>query len=1003
MPQFIQKPKECQGCPLEDIGEGFILPEGNGSTPLLLTGESPGYNEILEGLPFRPSAQAGSILHRVIREKAKHTRGQLTFNNLCMCRPPQDHLLGMGWEYEAVNHCKVHFDRVVNKFKPKVILALGAVPFKHLTGLEGHNLNINMVRGYVFASSRYPSTLVVPTFHPSYIRRGNAHLMGILLFDYLKAFGIAQGTSPEFIMNPMEDKSLKYILSPSYEAAVGLWQHLKGNPLTLVSIDIETKESIGKEEDEIDDYGEYIKQVQLSIAPSSGIAFPWEEPFISIFKKIMSLPNPKVGHNFWDFDRPILQKAGVVINGRVDDTMWMMHHYQSDIPIGLQATASYFNFPFPWKHLSGQSLAFYGIADTDAPLRIMEHLPKRLKDRDLWRGYEELVYKVKPILIKTQDRGYPVNQKKQEVFKEAIHLRKGEIEGELKERVSSQFNRYHPEEGYKNVPADLKVQLILAATKMGVGVETLFTNPLEEVAEGAGLGVVGFKQGSCGFCRQNGEIKGSDGVFMVCPACQGRGFRTVRRYCKVIPFNPNSPPQVSDLIKYKKHEKIAAKLAINIAKESRSKIDLHDFEDEEKDLSTSKGVLKGLAIKTGDKVYSLMVEYRELTKMEGSFLGGGKNGKKGWKPGEDGRVHTTFTFRPPTVQTSSRDPNIQQGPVHSTLAIKFNETIEAKEGHVLTKLDYKSYHALMLGFLAEDPDYIRLARLDIHSYVTAHMVSLPEADVAIGWEDEKLRGWLKEVKGAYKSLRDDQAKHAILGIGFGLSEEGCYERYKEDFNPKMEEVLKGWGKKRSNPLEVDLRTGMARWQVEAEAQGKKKVKKLYELLRRLFPRVFKFQDKIIALADNQNYIDIPFGFRRWFWAAGEPRYDKWGNVLSIKKGEQAQQAMAYPVAANAFCHMRENLRILEDGGEVLSMIGGSLQPYLSTPGLLDKARLVNMVHDDFRFEPREEEWEEVMKKVLTVMRRRSKVLVNWTMPEGFHCEVDIKVGHNLAEMKEVSL
>lgn len=980
MPELLPKPKDCLGCTLHDIGKGFINPEGTGSIPLLMIGESPGWNEIVQGLPFRPDAQAGSILHRVIRDRAKFTRSQFAFSNLIQCRPPADHLTGSSYEYESINHCRAYLDRIIDKYKPKCILALGGLPFKHLVGLEGKNLNISQVRGYVFEGSRYTGIPVVSTYHPSYIRRGNSHLTGTLIVDFLKAVGIAQGKKINYIMDPIVNASKEgftYYTKADVSQALQLLTKVRLDSNLTVSYDIETKESAGKEEDEIEEYGEEIKQIQFSINKKEGWAFPFEEPFIGIAKSIMKLNNPKLGWNNWDFDDPRLRRAGFVIGGRIDDGMQMQHHYDPDIPLGLQHTASYYNFPFPWKHLAGEDLAFYGIADTDAPLWIMEVLKERMVSKGLWKGYNELVYRFKPILLRISERGYPVNREKQKKFSLEIEIEKKKVLGEILESVPKSMTKYHPKEGYKVLPREYKHRMMQFCVDNKWTLD-LINLPSPIIAEQVGLVV--------------------------------REFNGVKRYCKELVFNPNGAEQTSDLIKAKGYEGIARKLAVKIAKSERLKAEgVVDPNKKGKDnLSTAKGVLKVLAEKTNEFVFKKVVEYRELSKMEGTYVGD----KSKWVPkaeeeGGDGRVHTTFTLRPATPQTSSRNPNIQQDPQHTSLADRFQETIEAKEGNVLIKCDYKSFHAKMLGFLAEDRDYIRLSSIDPHSYVASHMAQLPEANECIRWDDEKLITFLKVVKKEHKALRDDQAKHAILGIGFGLSETGCYERYRQDFNPKDEEVLKSWGNRRKNgPFDIMVKEGVTYLAKEVELIGKRRVFALYKLLKGLFPKVFKWQERTIMEADRVGYIDLPFGFRRWFWAAGEPKYDSYGKVLGVKKGEQAETSLAYPVAGNAFCHLREGLIILSGLREVEENVSWDRMVELCRMegNPLEEGRLCNQVHDDLRFEAPEEKWKEIVfGKVLPVMERKSTLLKNNVMPDGFWCKMDVKVGKNMRDMEEAKL
>lgn len=949
---MIPKPKSCENCVLYQDGQGFLQVEGTGAIPLMLVGESSGYGERLEGLPFRPSSPAGSILHRVIQEKVKFNRSQFSFANLIFCQPYQDRLLNTPYEFEAINECRPNLDKAIAKFKPKVILALGALPFKHLVGLTGKNTEITKIRGYVFKSSRYPDVLIIPTLHPSYIRRGNMHLMNVLVQDFMKAANIAQGKGLGYIIDPFSNKDLieDYKTKPSVEEAELFLQAVLNDSNLLVTYDIETDKSIGEDEDELEEYGVQITQIQFSINKNSGIAFPYYEPFISIAKDILKTPNPKAGHNVYDFDNPILEKDGFVINGRIDDTMLLFHHYQPDLPLNLQFVSSFFSFPFPWKHFASSNIQFYGIADVTSVQYIMNQLPNQLKSRGLWEGYDKYVYSLKPILVKMENRGLPINIKKQDEFKEEINLRKIEINKELEEIVPDSLKGFHPIGGYKKVPKEVLLAMdifnyskdldksitmedfIYKRTGM-VEVEFTIKDPKQEekISELIKLGV---------------KITGNLGI----------GLLKEKRYCKLIQFNPNSPDQVSNYIKLMGDEQLAKKLVIKISKKD-SKVNENEDKIKKDNLSTSKGIILALYHKTGNIVYKLIVEYRELGKIEGSYL---------WKPSEDNRVHSHFTFRSATGQLTARNPAIQTGPVHTNLAYKFQETIEAEEGRVLESFDYRGFHALMLGYLSGDENYMRLSKIDVHSYVTAHLVKYPDADKCLNWSDEKLKEYLKDIKSKFKSIRDRRAKVTILGIGLGLSENGCYERYRDGFDPTPEEALMGKRK---------IYKGEELQKIISQI-GRKRVKSLYDLLRELFPRIFKYQSEVIIEADKGWY-DTKFGFRRWFSAASEVKYYSNGNIASRTKGEEAEEAIAFPVQNNAHGHLREGVLILEK------------------MGLLDKYRLVNTIHDSLVFEPNLCDVEESLVKVKEVMERESGVL------KGFSCMVDVKIGKSLAVMKEV--
>ena len=138
----MQKPIECIGCPLEKRGNGFSRPKGNGEYGVKLIGESLGREEYIVGYPFYEKAQAGSALLRACNlaglELEKFVRW-----NLVACQPPNNQLEGTEYGERAIEHCKVHFDRVVGASKlhsdnvtNSVLLALGNLPLQVLAGVS---------------------------------------------------------------------------------------------------------------------------------------------------------------------------------------------------------------------------------------------------------------------------------------------------------------------------------------------------------------------------------------------------------------------------------------------------------------------------------------------------------------------------------------------------------------------------------------------------------------------------------------------------------------------------------------------------------------------------------------------------------------------------------------------------------------------------------------------------------------------------------------------------
>jgi hypothetical protein len=172
---------------------------------------------------------------------------------------------------------------------------------------------------------------------------------------------------------PLDPTPAGYQLSPS-EAEAEEFARLVINaePDAWLALDIETPYST--EEESAEEQAGEILSIQFSLGPGTGIYFPWREPYIETAKKILAAPIRKAGWNSWRFDEPRLRAKGCVIAGESHDLMWAWHHWQPDLPRGLQFAASMqgpriaeptHSWPYPWKALDAQAPRFYGVVDCD--------------------------------------------------------------------------------------------------------------------------------------------------------------------------------------------------------------------------------------------------------------------------------------------------------------------------------------------------------------------------------------------------------------------------------------------------------------------------------------------------------------------------------------------------------------------------------------------------------------------------------------------------------------
>lgn len=425
---FRRKPESCYGCKCESHGNDFSQIEGTGSSGVMYVGEASGEHEQRDCLPFRPFAPAGGVLERTLRRMGLD-RQQASITNVIRCRPRNNWFEGSPWEYAAAAQCRPNLDRAIAERRPRVIVALGGVALRALTGYAGEAQGITHLAGYVLPHNRtltpcnncishecemkdstcdvchgsgyVPNSNsnaipVIGNFHPSFLRHGKMAYGGIFARILQRAHNIAKGQDSKWIWNiEPDDRSthgeLRYQSHPDLGEARSYLQRVRDNQGAVVTFDLETFESASLDEDAREGFIDtHIRLIQFSIEPGTGIAFPWDGEYREIARDILHTPNVKCGHNVWLFDNKVLRAAGeregldLIPRGPVHDTLQMLHHWQPDLPAHLQFAAQYVSFPFPWKHLAGSHIEFYGCCDVDATGRLFTMLEKTLKRDGLW-------------------------------------------------------------------------------------------------------------------------------------------------------------------------------------------------------------------------------------------------------------------------------------------------------------------------------------------------------------------------------------------------------------------------------------------------------------------------------------------------------------------------------------------------------------------------------------------------------------------------------------------
>jgi uracil-DNA glycosylase family 4 len=925
-------------------------------------GEAAGKWENKLGYPFVDHAEAGSILKRALRF-AGLDRDQFTITNAVWWQPPNDYLDGAWYEHQAISMCRPWNEALIDERQPRCLLAFGGIAMRELSGMSGYRQGILLTRGYPM-KSLYGEIPVIGTYHPSYLRRGQKQeseegadvesaagrgmdLMGVLIYDIQHAVKIAStgGKLPEC------PAGVNHVLWGTRETLLhNVYEDALAHPELSIAWDIENDELL-KAEDESEKLvlTDEVTQIQFSLRTGDAYVFHWTDDLAELVIKLMALPNPKLGFNDRLSDRGILRKflqskgLSISYNGDCHDLMDMWHHAQPDYPKGLQHVTSYFA-PFlgPWKHLNIADRGKYGALDVESLQWIYQKLPGDLRKLGIWAGYERHVLQLSRALDKITAIGIPINNEERLAFGKELDSEKSQLEKELQVLVPEEARAVRPKEGWKRIPPEVR-----EALKCG---KLFDLNDAPDRAVG--------NDGTIYVRREFGEIDQT-------AICENR----VRRWCRLEPFNPNSAPQIREYIEFRRKEEIDTLIKRGWDRkraEAHAKYKvLRDFKTGKE--TTAKRELLRLGKATGDALFSGTIRIREFSKLKGTYV-------DGWASADDRRAHPSFGFAPATSQLSSENPNAQNIPSEKSrgaaisptivkLAERFRGIIEAPPGCVLIEFDWRSFHALMLGFAAQDASYMRLARLDIHSYFAAcGILKIAKGDKLLAMPDDELAEYLAWVKKTNPVVRDGQAKPAILGYGLGMRGYTLWQQNPDSF---------------ANRQEADA--------VLNQLDGE-------------FPIAAKWRRDVLEEANYGNeqhgpncLVLKPWSIRR-FWDIFENKavtdtyrpkkgervfVDAQKQYWKVGHGTDAEAAISFYVQNPAHGHMKENLLAIDEAG------------------WLERYAMCNTVHDAFWFCCPKELAEECYANVKLQMEAPSTVLKNPVAPEGFWCAVDATIGSTM--------
>jgi len=407
------KPELCKGCPLENVGTGYVEGEGPDDATTLLLGEALGAEEVSRGRPF--IGGAGRVLNNLLR-RAGVARSSLYITNVVRCRPPKNRTPSEA----EIRECTTRHDLATLLKRFNLIVPLGNSALFAVAG-ETH---ISRWRGSVFQKS---DLKILPTFHPAAVMR-QQDMIPVVIAD-LQKIG-TEGWTSDYIV-PVQN----------YERNATLLHMDKLSPARPIAFDVETK-ALEPSEGSIVLCG-------LCQQPTLAYVLDDKEFYSAIIKErlqtLLGSGAPKIGHNII-FDIRHMNAQGIRVKPPWFDTMIAHHLTLSDTPNDLGFVSSlYTRIPY-WKHLAKVDPQWYCATDVDATMQIYTVLNEDIKRKGMTRIFHTSM-KVLPILEEMRATGVRVNHKKQLAWKIGLERKIRTLEQNLAKGIGDPaFNwRSHPQ------------------------------------------------------------------------------------------------------------------------------------------------------------------------------------------------------------------------------------------------------------------------------------------------------------------------------------------------------------------------------------------------------------------------------------------------------------------------------------------------------------------------------------------------------------------------------
>lgn len=270
----VTKSASCGSCRLfKKCITPRMKPSGGGKKGIFILAEAPGRQEDKRGTQL--VGKSGRRLKNTLKEIGIRLHQDCRKYNAINCRPPKN-ATPTAAQIEA---CRPNIIKEIQKYKPKLIIALGTVAIKSLIGYRYHGkvAGINKWRGYVFPD--YDNDCwFASTFHPSFIERDKGGAADLIFRKDLKVI-LSYLNKP---LPPKEELERKVcVLRETRDAQAVIESTLKYKP-TILAFDYETTG--------LKPHAKGHRIVTCGICHDSDIAyaFPVDNRIRSLFRRLLS-------------------------------------------------------------------------------------------------------------------------------------------------------------------------------------------------------------------------------------------------------------------------------------------------------------------------------------------------------------------------------------------------------------------------------------------------------------------------------------------------------------------------------------------------------------------------------------------------------------------------------------------------------------------------------------------------------------------------------------------